>query len=166
MWRAFDSNELKRRKMLLSLIKMVFIQKKNANQTEIYTRKKKLNSTQKTMMSIEWMKEGRKSKDCINEEKWRSKSILCDECDSGACLVHLPHIQLFIVFNAFVNLVGLEAFGGATIHDIGDFHRFPGTEDFFNECEDFVRRIWFATFWENRKLKLSSKWFRLRRKYC
>lgn len=48
---------------------------------------------------------------------------LTDECNLGSRLVHLPHIERFIVVDALVDLVWFEALRGATIHDIGHFYR-------------------------------------------
>lgn len=46
---------------------------------------------------------------------------LLNESDLGARLIDLPNIQLFVVIDAFVHLIGLESFRRAAIHNFGDF---------------------------------------------
>lgn len=51
----------------------------------------------------------------------RNNGKLINESNLGARLVDLPNIQLFVVVNAFVHLIGFEAFGRATVHNFRDF---------------------------------------------
>lgn len=44
-----------------------------------------------------------------------------NESNLSARLIDLPNVQLFIVIDAFVNLVWFEAFRCTTIHNFGDF---------------------------------------------
>lgn len=48
-------------------------------------------------------------------------SVTLHKGDFCARHINLPNIKFLVVFNAFVNLIGFEALGCATIHDIGNF---------------------------------------------
>lgn len=74
----------------------------------------------------------------------KKRIISSDECDLGSRLIHLPHIECFVLFDAFVNLVRFESFGGAAFHDIRDFDCFRCTEYFSDQRKDFIRRILFT----------------------
>jgi len=41
-----------------------------------------------------------------------------DEGDGGASLVHLPHIQLLVLFDALVDLIVGESLAGAPLHNV------------------------------------------------
>ena len=72
-------------------------------------------------------------------EKKLTEIELSNECDLGASLVDLPHVQLFVIIDAFVHLIGFESFRCATIHNFGDFYRCARLSDrFFDQIVDFI----------------------------
>lgn len=79
---------------------------------------------------------------------------MCDEagdlheCDLRASHVDLPDIELLVIIDAFVHLVGFESFGCAAVHDVGDFDCLSRASQFTNDGKDSIRSVGYA---ENEK---------------
>lgn len=63
---------------------------------------------------------------------------LLHEGDLGASHVDLPDIELLVVVDAFVHLVGFEALRCAAIHDVGNLHSLARTGQFPNNGKDAI----------------------------
>ena len=61
-----------------------------------------------------------------------------DERQSGASLIHLPHVQLFVFLDAFVDLGRSEAFVGASLHDGRHFDHLVLTGQITDQGVDLV----------------------------
>jgi len=62
---------------------------------------------------------------------------------SDLCATHvdLPDIELLVVVDAFVHLVGFKALGGAAIHDVADLDRLSRACELTDDGENAIRSV-------------------------